>query len=119
MSFGLVIERREGTGNRISLEEWKALVSSRNDLQIRSAPYVAVNPSTQQQITLPVGEGDSEVLIDGQWLPFLRFRRGALITEYDEEFETPSNPIRIAIAQISKELGAVIGTDLGDDVFEW
>ena len=119
MTTGLIVERRGISSGRISIEEWRLLVASRNDLQIRSEPYVATNPLTMQQIMLPIGEADSEVLVEEQWLPFLRFQRGTLVTAYNVEFETPSNPIRIAIAQVAKDLGAVIGSDIGDDVFEW
>lgn len=119
MSIGMIIERRGHSSTRISIDEWKALVASRADLQIRSEPYVAFIPSTMQQITLPLGEADSEVLVEGQWLPFLRFHCGALVTEYDDEFETQSNPTRLVIIEVAKELGAVIGTDLGDEIFEW
>ncbi|PWF47608.1 hypothetical protein [Massilia glaciei] len=104
---------------RISVDEWRSVVASCDDLQMRSEPHVGMNPGTKLKITLPLGEADSEILVHEQWLPFLRFRRGALITEYDEDFDDPANPIRIVVARVAKQLDAVIGTDVDDDVLEW
>ncbi len=118
MSIGLIVERRGEATERISVDEWKQFVSSRDDVRLRTEPYVAVNPLTSQRISIPLGEADSEILVSGEWLPFLRYKRGKLITEYQEEFDDPSNEIRIMIAYAARAFQAVIGTDLGDEVLD-
>jgi hypothetical protein len=119
MSISLIIERRGEGVERISIDDWRQFVSDHNGVRFRTEPYVALNPLTSQQISLPLGEADSEVLVKGEWLPFLRYKTGKLVTEYQEEFEYPSNEIRIEIARAAAVLHAVIGTDLGDEVFDW
>jgi len=121
MSVSLVVERRSASAGRsdISIEEWKRVVGQYADLRLRSAPYVAVNPKTGERIEMPAGQADAEMQVKGEWLPLLRFRRGALTAGYRREFEDPTDPIRARIALVAKQLGAVIGTDAGDDVFSW
>ena len=119
MSISLIIERRGEAIERISIDEWRQFVSHRNGIRFRTEPYVAGNALTSQQISLAPGEADAEILVNGEWLPFLRYNRGKLVTEYHEAFEDPSNEIRNEIVCVLEALHAVVGTDLGDEVFNW
>ena len=95
------------------------MVGHYGDLRLRSEPYVAVNPKTGERIQIPAGQADAEIEIEGKWLPFLRFRGGALTTRYRRAFDDPTDPIRARIALVAKQLGAVIGTDAGDEILAW
>jgi hypothetical protein len=103
----------------IAISQWKQLVAEDDDLRWRVEPYVAVNPRTDDKITIKVGEADTEIRVDGQWLPFLRFRNGRLTTRYAQEFDDPRNAIRVKIAAVAKRLEAMITTDAGDDLLAW
>ena len=120
-SIGLIVERVGEGGHRspIDIEEWKRLIMESHDLRLRSEPYVAVNPRTGERITAKAGEADSEMLVGGAWIPFLKFRGGELYTRYREAFEDPSNPFRVKIAEIARKLNAVITTDAGPGILEW
>ena len=101
------------------ISDWKGLVEDDSGLRLRVEPYVAVNPRTGEKITLAMGKADAEIHVDGEWLPFLRFSNGRLVTEYHEDFEDPRNAVRAKIVAVAKRLGAVITTDAGDDILNW
>ena len=65
------------------------------------------------------GDAEAEIHIDGKWLPFLRFRRGTLMIKYHSEFDDPENELRKKIAQIARQLHAVVTSDAADDTLEW
>lgn len=115
MSVAILVERPQ----RIALEEWRAVVAADSHLRLRSEPYFAMNPRTGESIQLPLGEADCEVLEDGEWVPFLRWQRGKLATEYRDEFEDPANLTRQKLVAVAKQLGAVLRTDAGDEPLEW
>ena len=109
----------DGGHESIAISEWKGLVESEPGLRLRAEPYVAVNPKTGEKITLAIGKADAEIHVDGEWLPFLRFSNGRLVTEYHEDFEDPRNAVRAKIVAVAKRLGGVITTDAGDDILNW
>lgn len=115
MSVSIVIDCPQ----RIALEEWHRVVATDSELRMRTEPYFAVNPHTGATIQLPLGKGDAEMQEDGQWLPFLRWQRGRLVTEYRDEFDDPANPARQKLAAVAQKLGAVLGTDAGDEALGW
>ena len=119
MSVGLIVERRGKDASRITIDQWKLLVSQHADLRLRVEPYIAVVPRTGQRIAINVGEADSEILDEGEWLPFLRYRRGTLTTEYLDEIDEPSNLLRRMTASIAKQLNAVVTTDAADEFLHW
>ena len=119
MSVGLIVERLAADASRITVEQWKTLVSQHPDLRLREEPYIGVVPRTGQKIVINIGEADSEILMEGEWQPFLRYNRGKLETEYQDEFDEPSNLFRRKIASIARELAAVVTTDAGDETLEW
>ena len=115
MSVAILVQRTES----ITLEEWRGVVAADSHLCMRTDPYFAVNPRTGESIQLPLGEADCEIQEDGEWLPFLRWQRGRLATEYRDEFEDPGNLARRKLVAVAKVLGAVLGTDAGDEALEW
>lgn len=119
MSISLFVERLNGAERPISLEDWRRVVSQEPDLRLRTEAHVAVNPMTGDQIRLPVGEADSELLSGGTWQPFLRLVRGRLVTEYRPEFEEPGNEVRKKLASVAKALNALVMTDVDDEPLNW
>src|SRR6185295_17582458 len=119
MSVAVVVERREGNALAIPIEEWMAVVCQDHELRLRAEPYVGVNPATGASIRINVGEADGEILVQGQWLPFLSWAHGTLLIAYQQEFETAQNPIRAKVAAVARALGAIVGTDAGDEALPW
>lgn len=118
MSVAIIIERRNGAG-LIGVDEWRTLVERHEDLRLRTEPYFAMNPSTGASISIPVGDADSEIAPDGEWHPFLRWRRGKLTTEYQMDFELPRNPLRLKLVEVANELAAVLNTDVDEEPLRW
>lgn len=118
MSVTLYVERLR-TQPEIERAEWLAIIDADAVLQQRTVPYTVVNPATGATLEMPVGEADSEIYVDGVWVPFLQFRRGKLRTGYVEEFDDPSDLRRQKIAAIAKALDAKIATDADDDLLDW
>ena len=88
-------------------------------LRLRTDPYFAVNPHTGASIRLPLGEADCEFEDSGEWVPFLRWRRGSLVTEWVPEHEKPRNPARNKLVQVARSFQARLGTDAGDEELGW
>ncbi len=107
------------TSQSIAFDQWTAFVNQAPDVQLRTEDHVAVNPATGEKITIPAGEGESELLIGGECVPFLRFRSGNLVMEYTPDLDDPDNPVRDKISSVAKQLGALITHDAGDEILEW
>jgi hypothetical protein len=121
MSVEVLIERRDEANEpaQIEIDEWTRLLKTDPQLRTRAEPYKAINPKTREELVMPAGESSSEIYVDGKWLPFLRFSRGTLSIRYKAEFEDPGNELRNKVAQIARQLGAVVTSDAGDDILEW
>jgi hypothetical protein len=111
MSLELLVTRPDAA---ITLSEWTGIVHEDDALRVRLEPYVATNPRTGERISIKPGDADVEIQINGQWLPFLRFRNGALTTKYVQGFDDPQNAVRVKIAAIAQRLRALIRTDAGE-----
>lgn len=97
--MSIIIERQD-PDLPISLDEWLALVSSDKSLRIRTSPYLAVDPATGNGIEIPIDDADSEILIDDEWEPFLRWEEGLLIADDDITDEDDERHIKmVAIAR--------------------
>ena len=121
MSVEVLVERHD-EGNAptpIDIGEWKEILEADPQLRMHAEAYHAIHPTTGEQLTIRAGEADAEIHVDGKWLPFLRFRRGALMIKYQSEFENPENELRKKIAQIARQLRAVVTSDASDDALEW
>ena len=68
------------TGLEIDEEEWEGFVESQDNLRFNSESVVFNNPVTGEMIETPALEGASEVLINGDWQPFLSYYNGELST---------------------------------------
>ena len=124
MSLGLIVTRMSGSDRRagnpaITVSEWQQIVAQDGDLRLRVEPYVGVNPRTGEMIRTKAGEADAEIRLGAEWLPFLHFRNGELTGKWIREFDDPSNAVRIKIAAVARQLGAVIMTDSGDELLAW
>jgi hypothetical protein len=121
MSVDVLIERRDEANDPtpIDIGEWKEILEGDPQLRARTEPYKAINPRTLEELVVPAGEASSEIVVDGKWLPFLRFRRGTLSIRYQSEFEDPANALRKKIAQIARQLDAVVTSDADGDILEW
>jgi hypothetical protein len=116
VSIALIVTRPTAP---ISLSEWMTVVGEDDDLRLRVEPYVSLNPRTGERISIKAGEADTEVQINGQWYPFIRFRDGDLTTKYVHEFDDPQNAMRVKIAAVARRLGALIRTDVGNEFLNW
>lgn len=118
MSVTLYVERSR-TQPAIERAEWLPLIGPDALLRQRTAPYVVVNPTTGATIEMPAGDADSEICMDGEWVPFLQFRRGKLRIGYVEGFDDPADLRRQTITAIAKALDAQIATDADDAPLDW
>ena len=118
MGVTLYVERPRNQP-AIELKDWCSLIEADTNLRSRTSPYAVVNPTTGATIEMAVGEADSEISVDGEWTPFLCFRRGKLTMNYIEGFDDPSNSQRQKIAAIASSLSALIVTDVDDDPLNW
>ena len=121
MSVEVLIQRRDEANEPapIDIGEWRQLLEADPQLRTRAEPYKAINPKTGEELVMPAGEASSEICVDGKWLPFLRFSRGTLSIRYKPEFEDPGSEVRNKMAQIARQLGAMVTSDAGDDILEW
>ncbi|MET3373383.1 hypothetical protein ABIC89_002445 [Variovorax boronicumulans] len=118
MSVGLFVERSPGQ-TAISVDEWIEVLKTDPQLRHRREPYWATNPRTGARLSIAVGEADSEIHIDGEWEPFLRFQQGKLATEYTDELTIPVNLRRRKIVEVAARFGARIVTDVDDAPLDW
>jgi hypothetical protein len=109
--MGLIVTRDAAGTSPITLTEWKSLVELDPELRLRTEPYCAVNPRTGTRLTVDAGEADAEMLLDGQWLPLLRYRNGALVCDDQPDLEDPTHPVRVKIASIAAQLKALVTSD--------
>ena len=106
-------------GEKILLEEWVSYVEKQDNLRIRTEPYIAQNPSTGETIEIAVDEGESEIIDDGEWVPFLSYSNGELCRDYGNELDNKSNDIRKNISKTAEYFSAIIRHDAGDEILEW
>ena len=117
MAYEIHIERLATDGTRstsgVTLDEWKLFVDSKEDLRFESDAVAVTNPATGKKImAFPQGYGNTEMLIDNQWLPVFRWRDGTISFNGQPSFEERTDPVRIMVIEIAMELGAAI---VGDD----
>lgn len=117
MGVTIIFERAPGA--TISVNEWILVVSSDSGLRINQSPYLAVNPKSGERIEIPVGPADSEIFVEDQWEPFLRWQTGVLVGDYGIEFEAKDNPRRTKVSEIAKKLRAIVRFDDDDAPLDW
>jgi hypothetical protein len=106
------------TGERIAIADWLAIVNRDPALILRTNPYVARLPSGQE-LSVPALPAQSELRIAGLLIPFLGYRAGELVMKFAEEMESPNDPKRTKIAEVARQLGALITHDAGDEILNW
>ena len=124
MGITLIVTRAhdrsfEETGRSISPEEWLAYVHQDPELRLRTEDWVAVNPITQERITMPAGEAETWFRVVEEDHPFLRYRSGNLVMKYSYHLDDPENPARRKIAAIARHFSALITHDAGDEILDW
>src|SRR5947209_3646595 len=81
------------TGDRIQLTDWIDVIASDVTLEIRKAPYDGVSPSGES-VHIPVRSGETEFILAGEHLPFLRYFNGNLKMKFTDDLNDPNNPRR-------------------------
>ena len=68
---------------------------------------------------MAVGEADSDFSLDGEYVPFLRYRFGSLVMKLGFDPNDSENPFRQKVAEVAKHFEAIITHDAGDEIFDW
>lgn len=53
----------------IRIEEWVQCISRSDTLRLNTEGYFARNPQTNEQIRIATLEGDTDILVNGDWRP--------------------------------------------------
>jgi hypothetical protein len=122
MSYFIYIER---DNSPISLEEWKHAVSKIEGVKLHAEPIEAINPSTNQLISISSVEGTVAVLFKSggflgfasseEWVPAIQYQNGRAYIKATEEIENKKNPIRNAVSKIAQALSATIRGEEGEE----
>lgn len=109
MAYALHIERQ----TPIALDEWQSAVQQSTVARLEEAPLSAVNPATNEQVSLPAQPGAASVCVNGKWLPVFRWRRGKA------SFNAPSStlkadPVMSAALALAAALNATVCGDEGE-----
>ncbi|NOI64714.1 hypothetical protein [Vibrio sp. 99-8-1] len=107
------------TGREIDEQEWQEFVESQDNLRFCLDSIVAENPVTGETIKIATSEGDTEVLINDSWQPFLNYSYGELRMGYIADMENSDNPIRAAVSSVAGYFSAIITHDAGDEILAW
>lgn len=111
-------ENLNETGQEIAVEDWLDMVHRDPALTLRTEPYVTRLPNGRE-LSLPVLPGQTELVVGGERVPFLGYRRGELVMEFTEDMEGANNPQRQKVAEVARQLGALITHDAGDEILRW
>ena len=105
-----------GSDSSFTLDEWKSFVESTESLRFTSKAVAVTNPATGEKIwAFPKGYGNTEMLIENEWLPVFRWRDGTISFNGQPSFEDGADPVRKIVAQIATQLGAVVVGDDGEN----
>lgn len=111
MSYELHLERDPA----ISLQQWKAAVSSVAHVRLHSGGAATVNPATGEVISLGGVDGDAELEWEGGWALCFHWRtRGSISFQYTDEFEDPGSRVRAVVSELASLLGADVVGDEGE-----
>ena len=120
MAYEIHIQRIAADGSRsdssFTLDEWKSFVESTDSLRFTSKAIAVTNPATGEKIwAMPKGYGNTEMLIENEWLPVFRWRDGTISFNGRPSFENRTDPVRKIVAQIATKLGAAVVGDAGEN----
>jgi len=109
----------------ISLEDWKTAVSSIDGIKLDSEPVVAVNPTTNETISIAGTEGDVSVLFKmgcflgfrakKEWKKTIYFQNGRAQFNATKGIEESNDPVHIAVSKLAKLLSAKIRGESGEE----
>lgn len=126
MAYALHIERPH---SELTLDEWVAAVKRQNELKLLAEEKVEMqNPKTKEAISISTGPGDVAVLfqpkgflgfgLTKEWSTSIRFSKGKATFSATRDIELPTNPLRIAVSKLAKDLNAKIVGDEGE-IYDW
>lgn len=102
----------------ISEPEWRDAVESVDGLMLGGPPLKAVDPSSGNSVSVPVGPSDVQIHFDGGWIPVFRYRNGRATFLAIAGLVRPDHPVRIAAIALAEALSAQVVDD-EDEPFEW
>lgn len=126
MAYALHIERPL---SEITLEEWVTAVKRQSELKLLVEEKIEMqSPKTGEVIAISRSPGDVAILFQSkdflgldhanEWRPCIRFSRGKATFSATSDIESPSNPLRVAVSKLAKELNAKVVGDEGE-IYEW
>ena len=95
------------------------MVKQDRALRVTTEPTVVVNPRTNDRISISALPGQTELQIDGGYVPFLGFSNGELVMRYAPSLNNEQNAVRRKTAEVANRLGAIITHDAGDEILKW
>ena len=118
MAYEIHIDRVSDDGTplepELSLDEWKAIVSETNESRLKSTDHSFTNPRTGEVITIGRRDGDTEMLINQEWLPIFLWRNGRVSFKGLPSFDNPDDPIRRIAFSLAAKLDARVVGDGGE-----
>ena len=126
MAYALHIERPH---SELTLDEWVAAVKRQNELKLLAEEKVEMqNPKTREAISISTGPGDVAVLFQSrgffgfgrtkEWRTCIRFSKGKATFFATPDIELHTDPLRVAVSKLARELNAKIVGDEGE-IYEW
>lgn len=125
MSYSLHIERSPA---ELTLEEWIEAVKKQEGVKLIEGGSKITNPKTGEVISIPGRPGDVAVLFhskgffgfgsESEWHPCISFFGGRASFKAPIDMQSPNDPLRAAVSELAKTLGAKVVGDEGE-VFEW
>ncbi len=126
MAYALHIERPH---SELTLDEWVAAVKRQNELKLLAEEKLEMqNPRTREVVAISTGPGDVAVLFQSkgflgfgrtkEWHTCIQFSKGKATFSATPDIELPTNPLRVAVSKLAKELNAKIVGDEGE-IYEW
>lgn len=117
---GIHIEKKDG---EITFSDWIEAVCKTQDVKFDGNPQIAKNPATGDVITM--GGNPNKVAVNfsntpskEEWKVCIYFRNGRVMFNAIGSIEDCDNPLKLAISNIAKALGANIVGD-GGEFYDW
>jgi hypothetical protein len=112
MGYAIHIKREKP----ITLEEWKLVASSTQDVRLDSGGASITNPQTGEVISIEGIEGDAQINVEGTWYPCFRWRpTGSVLFKAPAEFHDPESRIRRLACELAVKLDARVLGDEGEE----
>jgi hypothetical protein len=100
----------------IAMAEWKAVVSSRDDVRLQERPTTIRNPQTGEGIKLGRAEGDVEVRVGDGWQACFLWRdRGEVTFAAPPDFDDVDSAVRMTARELARALAAHLVGEEGEE----